>query len=171
MTQLTQAAHIASAQKLDGVNPRLVAVVLLAAKYLPAGFGLTIVEGVRERVRQMALYGQGRTAAECKAAGVDPALARPGLRKVTWTLNSRHYRHPVTNTGSAVDLAPYPLDWDDASKFDTISRAMFRAAGELNEQIRWGADWDADGKPRERGESDSPHFELANPIGLAKGGK
>jgi peptidoglycan L-alanyl-D-glutamate endopeptidase CwlK len=37
---------------------------------------------------------------------------------------------------------------------------MFQAAQELKTTIRWGADWDRDGKPRERGESDSPHFEL-----------
>ena len=38
---------------------------------------------------------------------------------------------------------------------------MFAAADDLNVAVRWGADWDRDGKPRERGESDSPHFELA----------
>jgi peptidoglycan L-alanyl-D-glutamate endopeptidase CwlK len=26
--------------------------------------------------------------------------------------------------------------------------------------LRWGADWNRNGNPRERGESDSPHFEL-----------
>ncbi len=38
--------------------------------------------------------------------------------------------------------------------------AMFAAAKELGVKIRWGADWDQDGVPREKGESDSPHFEL-----------
>jgi hypothetical protein len=44
---------------------------------------------------------------------------------------------------------------------DVDAVAMFAAAKELGVSIRWGADWDGDGKPRERGESDSPHFELA----------
>ena len=34
-------------------------------------------------------------------------------------------------------------------------------AKELGIKIRWGADWDMDGVARERGETDSPHFELA----------
>jgi peptidoglycan L-alanyl-D-glutamate endopeptidase CwlK len=37
---------------------------------------------------------------------------------------------------------------------------MLKAAEELGVDIRWGADWDEDGNPRERGESDSPHFEI-----------
>jgi peptidoglycan L-alanyl-D-glutamate endopeptidase CwlK len=37
---------------------------------------------------------------------------------------------------------------------------MFAAAKELGVPIRWGADWERDGKPRERGVTDSPHFEL-----------
>ena len=37
---------------------------------------------------------------------------------------------------------------------------MLQAAKELGVPVRWGADWDNDGKPRERGESDSPHFEI-----------
>ena len=39
--------------------------------------------------------------------------------------------------------------------------SMMRAARELKVPIRWGADWDRDGIPREKGETDSPHFELA----------
>jgi peptidoglycan L-alanyl-D-glutamate endopeptidase CwlK len=37
---------------------------------------------------------------------------------------------------------------------------MFAAAKELGVSIRWGADWDNDGNYREKGEYDSPHFEL-----------
>ncbi len=62
--------------------------------------------------------------------------------------------------GHAVDICPYPVDWSDVKKFDAIAKAMFAAARELGVKIRWGADWDGDGKPRERGESDSPHFEI-----------
>ena len=36
-----------------------------------------------------------------------------------------------------------------------------QASRELGVPIRWGADWDMDGLPREKGETDSPHFELA----------
>ena len=63
-------------------------------------------------------------------------------------------------TGQAVDIVPYPVDWEDLSKFDATAKAMFAAAKELGVSIRWGADWDNDGKLREQGEYDSPHFEL-----------
>jgi peptidoglycan L-alanyl-D-glutamate endopeptidase CwlK len=44
--------------------------------------------------------------------------------------------------------------------FDKIAVAMFTAAKELRISIRWGANWDLDNMPRERGETDNPHFEL-----------
>lgn len=129
-----------SEKRLEGVNPTLVSIVRRAAKRLP--FSLFVVEGLRTRERQAELYAQGRT--------------KPG-KKVTWTLHSKHLE------GKAVDLAPLidgVIDWGDLKKFDQIAKAMFEAASEVGVLIRWGADWDMDGLPRERGESDSPHFEI-----------
>ena len=139
--------HVLSARsrtRLQGVHPDLIRVVERAIQLSRQDF--TVLEGVRTLERQKQLYAQGRT--------------KPGP-KVTWTLNSRHFVDPKTGYGHAVDLAPFPIDWSDLTKFDAISRAMFDAAKELGIAIRWGADWDRDGQPRERGESDSPHFELA----------
>ena len=139
--------HVLSARsrtRLQGVHPDLIRVVERAIQLSRQDF--TVLEGVRTLERQKQLYAQGRT--------------KPGP-KVTWTLNSRHFVDPKPGYGHAVDLAPFPIDWSDLTKFDAISRAMFDAAKELGIAIRWGADWDRDGQPRERGESDSPHFELA----------
>ncbi len=130
-----------SEKRLEGVNAALVSVIRRAAKRVQ--FDLFVVEGVRTKARQADLFAQGRT--------------KPGP-KVTWTLESKHIE------GRATDLAPMVngvIDWKDLKKFDQIAQAMFAAAEELGVSIRWGADWDADGNPRERGESDSPHFELA----------
>jgi peptidoglycan L-alanyl-D-glutamate endopeptidase CwlK len=52
------------------------------------------------------------------------------------------------------------IDWNNPAAFDLVAKAMFAAAKELGLPLRWGADWDKDGKPRERGETDSPHFEI-----------
>ena len=120
-----------------GLDPRLVQVVRLALKKTKQDF--SVLEGLRSKARQEYLYAQGRT--------------RPG-KVITWTLKSKHI------DGVAVDLIPYPLDWNNLKAFDAIAEAMFEASKELDIPIRWGADWDQDGKPRERGESDSPHFEL-----------
>lgn len=132
-----------SLSRLEGVEPRLLAVVKRAIEISSQDF--MVLEGVRTPARQKELYAQGRT--------------KPG-NKVTWTLNSNHFKK-ADGFGHAVDLVPFPVDWNTLSKFDAMSKAMFAAAKELGVNIRWGADWDRDGKPRERGESDSPHFELA----------
>ncbi len=133
-----------SLSRLEGVHPDLVKVIKRAAALSSQDF--TILEGVRTPARQKELYAQGRT--------------KPG-NIVTWTLKSNHFVNPKTGFGHAVDMCPFPIDWTDTKKFDTIAKVMFQAADELGIKIRWGADWDQDGKPRERGESDSPHFELA----------
>lgn len=126
-----------SLARLQGVDETLVNVVKRAIEISEVDF--TVLEGVRTLERQRELYAQGRTA--------------PG-KIVTWTMKSRHIE------GKAVDLVPYPLDWNDLEKFNKIKDAMFQAAREQDVNLRWGADWDGDGKYREKGEYDSPHFEL-----------
>ena len=139
---MTYALGPQSRARLQGVHPNLVKVVERAIELTDQDF--MVLEGVRTPARQKELYAQGRTA--------------PGP-KVTWTLNSNHFINPKTGFGHAVDLVPFPVDWSH-TKLDVVSKAMFAAALELGVSIRWGADWDRDGKPREKGETDSPHFEL-----------
>ena len=148
-----------SISKLDCVHPSLVSVVRRAIELTEQDF--MVLDGVRSEQRQRELYGQGRTAAELKAAGVDPALAKPSAKVVTWTLKSNHFKQ-ADGFGHAVDLVPHPVDWNTISKFDAIADAMMQAADELGVKIRHGADWDMDGKRREKGETDNPHFELAS---------
>lgn len=139
---MTYALGAKSLERLAGVHPRLVAVVKRAIEISPQDF--LVLEGVRTPERQRELYAQGRT--------------KPG-KVVTWTLTSNHFKNAKTGYGHAVDLCPFPVDWNTGAKFDAIAKAMFAAAAEEGLTIRWGADWDRDGKPREKGESDSPHFE------------
>lgn len=122
----------------------MVAVVVLAIRKSLQDF--SVIEGVRTPERQKQLYAQGRT--------------EPG-KVVTWTLNSPHIPKE-DGFGYAVDLAPYPLDWNDTAAFDRMAKAVLDAAEELGISVRWGADWDRDGNYREIGESDSPHFELGD---------
>lgn len=130
-----------SESRLQGVKPKLASVVRRALEVCAVDF--MVVEGLRTIERQRELYAQGRT--------------KPG-NKVTWTLHSKHLE------GNAVDLAPVidgKVDWSNLKNFDAIAKAMAQASRELSVPIRWGADWDMDGIPREKGETDSPHFELA----------
>lgn len=134
-----------NSERLLGVNQKLINIVMKAQSHLT--FDLCVVEGVRTLDRQKQLYAQGRTV--------------PG-KMVTWTMNSKHIKQG-DGTGHAVDLAPMEhgkIVWEPASAFDKIAAAMQAAAAELNTPIRWGADWNHNGRPHEKGETDSPHFEL-----------
>lgn len=134
-----------SENNLKGVHPKMVAVVRRALEISAQlkGPDFAVIEGVRTPARQQELYAQGRT--------------KPG-KKVTWTLISNHFVNKKTGFGHAVDL--FPGNWEDTAAFNAMAKAMLQAANELNTPIRWGADWDRDGNPREKGETDSPHFEL-----------
>lgn len=138
---MTYALGAKSLERLAGVHPDLVRVVRRAIEISPVDF--KVIEGVRTPERQRELYAQGRT--------------KPGP-VVTWTLKSNHFKQ-ADGYGHAVDLLPAPYDWKATGPFDVMAKAMFAAAKELGVRLRWGADWDRDGKPRERGEGDSPHFE------------
>lgn len=132
-----------SRARLVGVHPDLVRVVNRAIQLTTQDF--TVLCGVRTKAEQADLYAQGRT--------------KPG-RIVTWTMSSRHIPQ-ADGFGHAVDLVPYPLEWDNAAAFDAIAVAMLRAGREQRVPIRWGKNWDMDDTPGEAGETDSPHFELA----------
>lgn len=149
-----------SLRMLEQVHPRLVAVVRRAIQISTVDF--MVLEGVRSKEQCWVNYGKGRNAVQCQQAGVPAKYAQPGVAKVTWLRDPLASRHCIQQDGfgHAVDLVPYPVDWSSPKKFDAIAAAMRQAAGELGVAVRWGADWDNDGKPRERGESDSPHFEL-----------
>ena len=144
-----------SLDRLKGVDERLQQVVKRAIELSKQDF--MVLEGVRTREQCMINYGKGRTIAQCVAKGVPAQYANPKAAKITWLNNPFASKHV---NGKAVDLVPYPVDWNDLKKFDLIAKAMLQAAKELDVPVRWGADWDNDGKPRERGESDSPHFEI-----------
>jgi peptidoglycan L-alanyl-D-glutamate endopeptidase CwlK len=144
-----------SLERLKGLDARLVNVVKRAIELTSVDF--MIVEGIRSREQCAINYGKGRTVAECAAKGVPAKYAQPRAAKVTWLNNPYASKHV---SGQAVDLLPAPYDWKATGPFDAVAEAMLAAARELGVSIRWGADWDGDGKLRERGETDSPHFEL-----------
>ena len=78
---------------------------------------------------------------------------------VTWTLNSKHniqdpLGRPASEAWDCVPVMAGKLRWDDARAY----KVLRQIAEELG--LRWGGDWDRDGIPGERGEWDSPHFEL-----------
>ena len=111
-----------SKQSLSGVHVDLVAVVKKAIEITEVDF--SVIEGIRHIERQRQLVKEGKST----------------------TLNSRHL------TGHAVDMVPYPVDWEDLERFESMAEAMKLAAEELEIPIVWGGDW--------KSFYDAPHFEL-----------
>ena len=105
-----------SNEKLDGVNPNLVAVVRKAITLTKVDFG--VICGRRTVEEQTELYNSG----------------------ASQTMNSKHL------TGNAVDLMAYigsRGSWE-LNLYDNIADAMQQAAQELNVPLRWGAAWNTD---------------------------
>lgn len=142
-----------SLTSLAGVHPNLAKVAHRAIQITSQDFIIT--EGLRTKERMWEVYGKGRTVAECAAKGVPAKYASPKEAKVTWLANPLRSNHAAKadGYGHAIDVAPYPVDWNDAKKFHAIAKAMKKAAAELGVKISWGGDW---AKNR-----DLPHFELS----------
>lgn len=122
-----------SENNLRGVNPALVQVVRRAIQLTQIDF--IVIEGIRTAERQKQLVAQG----------------------ASQTSNSRHL------TGHAVDCAPLvagQIPWNDSFKFKAVADAMFQAAKELGVRIRWGGDWNENGRSDDEKFYDGPHFEL-----------
>lgn len=58
----------------------------------------------------------------------------------------------------AVDLAPYPVDFDNLQRFKDLAKIILRIAKAKGVPLRWGGDWNMDGSTSDGW--DFPHFEL-----------
>lgn len=119
-----------SLERLGTIKPELQKVVRKAFETMP--FDVTVLEGIRTAERQKELVAKGASK----------------------TLNSKHL------TGNAVDLAPWPIDWDNKARFNIMAEHVLTAAKELGIKVRWGGDWDMDGDSNDERFYDGPHFEL-----------
>ena len=62
--------------------------------------------------------------------------------------------------GKAVDIAPYPIDWNDRERFHYMGGMVRGIAKALNLDIRWGGDWDSDGEIKDNNFDDLVHIEI-----------
>ena len=93
---------------------------------------VTIIEGKRSAERQAELLEKGAT-------------------KVKY---SRHM------DGKAVDLAPYPINWNDREHFHYMGGMIRGIAKQMKVNVRWGGDWDGDGEVADNSFDDLVHIEL-----------
>lgn len=78
-----------------------------------------------------------------------------GLSKAPWP-TSKHNSLP----SRAVDIAPYPIDWNDRARFKHLAEHVFSVAAGLGIRLRWGGDFNMDGDKTTNDAWDLPHFEL-----------
>ena len=102
-------------------------------------FDITIIEGLRSLETQKEYVKKGKSK----------------------TLKSKHLE------GRAIDIAPYPVDWDNLARFYYLAGAMKAYGYSMGFKIRWGGDWDSDNKFGTRGKytgketfKDLVHFEI-----------
>jgi len=70
--------------------------------------------------------------------------------------NSKHNSSP----SSAVDVAPWPIDWSDIPRFRYFAGFVMGIASSMGVELRWGGDWDRDTDLRDQNFNDLVHFEL-----------
>tara|TARA_R100000049_G_C1858139_1_gene22727 strand:- start:30 stop:380 length:351 start_codon:yes stop_codon:yes gene_type:complete len=102
----------------------------------------TVLEGVRSDERQAELCRQGKS----KLDGV--------TKKSKHQVKADGYSH-------AVDVAFYPIDWNDRLRWIHFGGIVIGHAHRLGIKIRWGGDWDGDGDLSDQSFNDYPHFERA----------
>jgi len=123
---------IQSPIRLDELNPDLKRVILRAAQ----GRDIIVIEGHRGEKKQNEYFYQGKS-------------------KVKWP-DGKHNTIP----SEAVDIAPYPLDWNDIDSFIDLAVDVRKAAVLEGVPIRWGGDWDGDGDLKDQKFNDLVHYEI-----------
>jgi len=78
-------------------------------------FDITIIEGKRSQERQNELVAQGKS-------------------------KTKFGKHV---DGKAVDIAPYPIDWNARDDFHLLGGFVLGMAASMGIKIRWGGDWNA----------------------------
>tara|TARA_Y100001973_G_scaffold4490_1_gene6525 strand:+ start:149 stop:550 length:402 start_codon:yes stop_codon:yes gene_type:complete len=76
-------------------------------------FDITVIEGKRSQERQNMLVEQGKSK----------------------TKFGKHVQ------GKAVDIAPYPIDWNARDDFHYLGGFVLGIASQMNINVRWGGDW------------------------------
>jgi peptidoglycan LD-endopeptidase CwlK len=88
---------------------------------------------------------------------------RTGHSHLKWP-QGNHNKNPSL----AVDVAPYPIDWNNTALFRAfggyvlgVASILFRIPFEGNRvRVRWGGDWDSDWDFKDQKLVDLPHFEV-----------
>lgn len=121
-----------SQEKLETCDSRIQEIMNEAIKIID----FTVLEGHRSKDLQNLYYEQGKS-----------KLKYP---------QSRHNSYP----SMAIDIAPYPIDWNDRERFVYIAGIIKGIGMAMGYKIRWGGDWNMNNNLKDQTFFDLPHFEI-----------
>ena len=121
-----------SRKQMENIHPDLKKVLNEVIKHVDC----SVLEGHRSGERQNKLFEEGRT-------------------KVKYP-NGRHNANP----SRAVDVVPYPIDWDDRERFHLFAGFVLGIAKSMGINLRWGGDWNQNFEVDDNQFDDFPHFEI-----------
>jgi len=121
-----------SQERLNTCDPRLVELFEIVIE----DFDCSVLEGYREKEAQNRAFDEGKS-----------KLKFP---------EGNHNKYPSL----AVDVVPYPIDWEDRDRFHYFAGFVKGVASQLGLDIRWGGDWDSDTQTKDNNFDDLPHFEV-----------
>jgi peptidoglycan L-alanyl-D-glutamate endopeptidase CwlK len=123
---------------LSTCHPKLQRLVRVMAQRAPKSLDFSVTCGYRNEADQEAAVRAGRSTKHFP--------------------DSKHNVMPSV----AVDLAPHPIDWKDTARFARLAGYLQAVADDLGIEVRWGGDWDGDGRTADERLVDMPHFELTS---------
>ena len=121
-----------SKKRLATCDERLQKVFNEVIKYVDC----SVLEGHRSEERQNRLFEEGKT-------------------KVKYP-KGRHNSSP----SRAVDVTPYPVDWEDRERQTLFAGFVLGTARSMGINLRWGGDWDQDFQVMDNRVDEFPHFEI-----------
>jgi len=124
-----------SEDKLETCDPRLQEILRTVIQF----YDFTIICGTRNEADQNKAYSSGNS-------------------KVQYP-DSKHNSSPSL----AVDVAPFPIDWNELPRFYALAGRIQQVADMLDIPIRFGGDWNDNDITKDNRFNDLCHFELVEP--------
>ena len=128
-----------SLERLATCDERIQKVMNEAIKH----YDFTVLFGYRTPAEQFELFKQGRTLVgkEWKVTG----------KTVTNLDGKTKMSNHNSNPSKAIDIAPYPIDWNNINRFLDMAKVVKEAAKTVGVEITYGGDWKM---------KDYPHWEV-----------
>ena len=87
------------------------------------------------------LFGEVIKLWDCKVIEGKRSTARQADLLIDGSTTIEFSRHNVTPLSWAVDVAPYPVDWNDLKRFYHLAGIVLGLAASMGIPIRWGGNW------------------------------